>query len=293
MFKLFHLHLLWSLLLLGSSQIFATNTNNAISGIVIDGDNQAPLAFVNIGILNSSQGTVSGPDGTFTLHFTPGEELTAATAIIRFSHLGYESYEINLEDFVSNENFSISLEADPVILETVQVSATQLTVDQLGSEKTDTKLNVSFSISKQPNQNLGSAVARKFRVKRNERSHLDSLAFFVRRNNFDTVLFRVNVHSIEERRPGAILHDREILVEVTDRRTGWVTVDLAPYQIQSTEDFIVSVEWIYHSEQGSLLQMPLAMPAVGVSHYYRYGSQDQWKKYAGMSSAMYLVVKRE
>ncbi len=279
-----------ALSLLSGCQLFSANAKQVIEGIILNAENDTPLAYVNIGIIDTPSGTVSAPDGSFTLHLDALPE--GVPAVIKVSHIGYQDQTINLQDIGVNKPIIIRLEPAAFLLETVQVSAKQLFIETLGSDKTDTKMNVSFSISKEPNQNLGSAVARKFRTK-NKLTNLDSLAFFVRQNNFDTVRFRINIHQVVDRKPGALLHQKEILVEVTGQQRGWITTDLSPYQINTSEDFMVSVEWIYHSRQGSLLQMPLAMPSIGESHYYRYGSQDQWKKYGGMSSAMYLVVKKE
>jgi hypothetical protein len=47
------------------------------------------------------------------------------------------------------------------------------------------------------------------------------------------------------------------------------------------------LEWIYHSEKGGTLSLPMNIPAMG-THFYKYGSQNQWKRFLGMSTAMYL-----
>ena len=64
-------------------------------------------------------------------------------------------------------------------------------------------------------------------------------------------------------------------------------VDLKTQNIRLEEDVIVCLEWIYHAGKGSSLSLPMNMPATG-THFYKYGSQDKWKRFRGMSTAMYL-----
>ena len=57
------------------------------------------------------------------------------------------------------------------------------------------------------------------------------------------------------------------------------------------DSVIVAVEWIEHSKKGKILRLPITMPAIG-THFYKYGSQDKWKRFRGMSTAMVLTVKQ-
>jgi hypothetical protein len=63
-----------------------------------------------------------------------------------------------------------------------------------------------------------------------------------------------------------------------------------PYNLLVEDDVAVSVEWIYYGGKGSFLSLPIAMPNGGV-HFYKYGSQGNWKKFPGMSAAMGLLVE--
>ncbi|MEL6943214.1 MAG: carboxypeptidase-like regulatory domain-containing protein, partial [Bacteroidota bacterium] len=146
--------------------------------------------------------------------------------------------------------------------------------------------------SKKPNQNLGASIGKKFKVKK-KKMYLDTVGFFIRHNNFDTIRFRINIQELKQGIPASFAHQKEIIVELTNQKNGWISVDLSPYAIVMQKDFVASVEWIYSSQEGKYLQMPIAMPVIGSTHYYRYGSQNKWKRFRGMSSAIYLKTKVE
>lgn len=122
-------------------------------------------------------------------------------------------------------------------------------------------------------------------------SSLESFAFYLRYNNFDTVRFRINVYAFDKGKPDQILSNETILVEVTGKKMGWIRVDLSPYNIECNEGKIaVSVEWVYGSKNGTVLALPIAMPVPGSTHLYKFGSQNNWKTFATMSASLELTV---
>jgi len=164
-----------------------------------------------------------------------------------------------------------------------------LTAKVIGHQKTKTSRMTNFSISKKPNQNLGAAIGRRFNIKKT--SQLSAFKFYVGANNFDTIRFRVNIYTIKNGRPNQLLNQADIITTLIDHKKGWATVDLSDYPLFIKDDIIVAVEWIEHSKKGRFLQLPLTMPAFG-THFYKYGSQDKWKRFRGMSTAMVLTVKQ-
>ncbi|MEM8526886.1 MAG: carboxypeptidase-like regulatory domain-containing protein [Bacteroidota bacterium] len=272
---------------LSFNYIFAAQ-NTIISGIVKNAKQQ-PLSYVNIGVLGTSIGTVSAPDGSFELYLN---ETVDDTQKIKLSHLGYEDKILNFSNLEPKKQIIISMQSKSTELNTIEINASKLTPKTIGFQKTDTRMNVYFSIGKQPNQNLGASIGKKFKVKQ-EKVYLDTLGFFIRHNNFDTVRFRINIQKMKQDKPVDFVHQKEIIVELTDQRSGWVEVDLSPYEIVLQENFAASVEWIYSSEKGEYLQMPIAMPVLGSTHYYRFGSQNEWKRFRGMSAPIYLKTKIE
>jgi hypothetical protein len=265
----------------------ASADNLTIQGVIKDAKNQNPLGYVNIGLLNTAKGTVSDMDGRFILFLNEID----TNQKIKISHLGYATQLLLLKDLKQDEPLEIFLEPQSFSLEPIEIQASKLFSKKIGCEKIETQRNVSFSLSKQPNQNLGAAIGKKIKIKK--KFYLDTVAFYIRQNSFDTVRFRVNIHKIKDGRPGDLLNTEAIIVELTNQKRGWIEVDLTPYEIKYNQSIIPSIEWIYHSKKGRRLQMPIAMPRFASTHYYRYGSQNKWKRFRAMSSAIYVKVRTE
>src|SRR5690554_6613127 len=77
---------LWILLLFTIPLKAQTAT---ISGHLNSNDN--PVAFANIGLLNTNKGTVSNSLGEFKI-----KDVAPGTYILRASYVGYESYETEI-----------------------------------------------------------------------------------------------------------------------------------------------------------------------------------------------------
>ena len=275
----------WAVALLLLAQLALGQNARRFDGRVSD-EKGAPLPYVNIGIVGTALGTVSGPDGLFTLFLPdgiPGEDT------LRFSMLGHESRSFSLTDFPKQaEGGAVVLPAAAIALREVVVRPRFLRQKQLGMERPGTKRSVNFAIGDRPNQNLGAEVGRKFNLPKGP-VQLDRFRFFIAHNNFDTVRLRVNIYSLAKGRPGDNLAPRNIIVELTKGQKGWVDVDLSPYSLVVEEDVVLAVEWVYHAGKGNSLSIPIAMPTPG-PHYYKYGSQATWKRFRGMSAALGLEV---
>lgn len=266
--------------------LLSAQENLVIKAQLIDQQNKQALAYVTIGIIGTSIGTVSAPDGSFELYVKEGihEE-----QIVRFSHLGYISKDFTLASLHLLQDSLIQLSKVAITLETVEVRPIGNTSKLIGHKKTKPQMVTNFAISKKPNQNLGAAIGKKFKLGK-QTVFLKNFRFFVAATDFDTVRFTVQLYSMINGKPGQLLHRQEILTEITELGKGWVSVDLSPYQIFAKGKIIATITWVYHSQKGKFLQLPLTLPAIGSTHYYRYGSQNRWKRFRGMSTAMQLEV---
>lgn len=254
-----------------------------ISGLVIDAQSQSPMPYVNIGVIGTTTGTVSSPSGTFSLYL---EGDISKTSIVRFSFIGYEPREYALKDLSPKDTLLIPLTPSAFDLSIIEVKPRFVSTKEIGHSKIDTKMKTNFAISKRPNQNLGAAIGRKFKVKES-RAVADTFGFFIAQNNFDEVRFRVEVFSLKKGKPHKNLNNSDIIISVKNQKQGWIEVDLRPYNIEIKDDVAVAIEWVYHSENGSSLSLPITMPTLG-THFYKYGSQGNWKRFRGMSTAMFL-----
>jgi len=97
-----------------------------------------------------------------------------------------------------------------------------------------------------------------------------------------------NVYHLKKRKPRKNILSQNIILEVVGKKSGWIEVDLMPYQIMTNRSVIVGVEWIGHSKNGKYLTLPITIPSIGSVHFYKYGSQNKWKRFDMMSSCMEL-----
>lgn len=256
-----------------------------IQAYIMDAQNEA-IAYANIGVIGTSIGTISAPDGSFSLYLKDGinEE-----QIVRISHLSYDAKEFTIASLLLLHQTTITLKESAIALPPVEVRAIGTNSKTIGHQKTNTSRGTNFSIAKKPNQNLGAAIGKKFKLGKKE-VQLKNFQFYIAQNNFDTVRFRLEIYSLENGRPHNSIHTQEILTEITNAQKGWVSVDLSPYQIYAKGKIAVAITWIYHSNEGARLQLPITIPVIGSTHYYRYGSQNKWKRFRGMSTAMQLEI---
>jgi hypothetical protein len=259
-----------------------------IRGVVTD-SLKNPIQYVNVGVLNKPLGTLTNSNGEFVLNIDSSMNLDT----LKISCLGYKSKEMKIEGLINTKSkIQISLENYMEKLEVVVITSSKLKMYTEGKDKTKTKRAVIFANPNHTNRNLGSEIGRKFSLGTKKPSVLTHFKFFIRENNFDAVKFRINVYSINNNRPDKKLFGSNIIVDVNNKGKDWVNVDLSEYDIKVQEDIIVTIEWLEGSKEGSKLNLPIIIPSFGSTHYYKFGSQAQWKKFSNISSAMVLSYKQ-
>ncbi|SNR60333.1 CarboxypepD_reg-like domain-containing protein [Lutibacter agarilyticus] len=258
-----------------------------IKGVITD-SLKNPIQYVNVGILNKPVGTVTNENGEFFLNINN----SFISDTLKISCLGYKSKELQIEKLSNNESAIISLENHTEILNEIIIKSSNLKTYSKGKEKTKTKNKVFFAIPSLKNLNLGSEIGRKFSLGTKKPSLLKEFKFFLKENNFDSVLFRINFYKIENNKPSKKINSRNILIPAENQFTGWISVDLTDYEIKTQEDIIVAVEWIKASEKGDKLSLPILVPSFSSTHYYKYGTHAKWKKYGSISTAMILTYKQ-
>jgi len=259
-----------------------------LSGNVTD-TGEEPISYVNIGVLNKELGTVTDSLGRFSLLIN--KDIITSQDTIKISCIGFDSKLILIKDISLDNNLIITLDEKIVQLDEVIVLSRKLQEKEIGVDKTETSRKVNFSIVNREKQNLGAEIGKKFNLKKHKENALTSFSFFLKQNEFDKVKFRVNIYSIQKNTPKELINKKNIFVEIVNSKKGWISVDLADFNIVVSEDVIISIEWVEHSKNnGAKLSLPIIIPSLFSTHYYKFGSQAKWTKYKGISSAMKLVV---
>ena len=255
-----------------------------ISGMVRTKNNIA-LSYANIGILGTSTGTVSDDEGNFTLYLSAQ---VSAKDTLRISRIGYKSQSFALTEL--KNKLEVTLEEEVFELEEVIVKPKFSNTKVAGRTKVRGKMQVNFSISKKPRQNLGSEIGKKFKIRKRKTTQVEKLRFYIKSNNFSSAKFRIQFYSVKKGKPHKLLSDRDIIVNVNDKKTGWVEVDLTEYEILTNKHFIATLQWIDASSDGTNLAMPINLPVFGSHHYYKFGAQAKWKHFRNMSATMNVTL---
>ncbi len=256
-----------------------SQTEKSISGIIQDVDGK-PISYVNVGIVGTSTGTVSQENGNYNLYYN---NTISDNDTVRFSIIGYKSQSFLIKNIKDQK--TVILKDDIFELNEIVVRPKFSNSKVIGRSKTKGNRNVNFSIARKPRQNLGSEIGKKFKIKKRT-TQIESLRFYIRSNNFSSAKFRISFYSIKKKKPHAHLTDKDIIVTIKDKKTGWIDVDLSTYDLYTDKDFIATIQWIDASKDGKRLAMPIRFPVFGKQHFYKFGSQAKWKRYKNMSISM-------
>lgn len=274
-------------MILMSLTTFLHGQVSEIEGRIID-ENKNPIEYANVGILGKPQGTVSDSLGKFALFL----DKTFLNDTILISHLGYENRKILVSSIIEGEPLIIKTKTKNVELEEVVINSFGDKISQKGRDKVNTKRSVQFSLSNIKNQNLGAVIGRKFKFSNRKKNLLEEVKFYVKYNDFEKAKFRINIYDIKNGKPYKIINKKPIYKSIHNKFQGWVSVDISNLEISVNENIVVGIEWIEHSKNGSKLSLPMIVPSIGSTHFYRYGSQSKWRKFGGISTAL-IVRYRE
>ncbi|GGK58105.1 carboxypeptidase-like regulatory domain-containing protein [Rufibacter glacialis] len=266
-----------------------------ITGRVIAQDTEEPIAYASVGILNGSIGTISSEEGAFSLPIPAGHQ----EQTVRISALGHEAREIKVKDLLAMGTktglVTVALPSKPVALAEVKVSPKNWVTKELGGTLgPNSKFAHSFIINPRPIQaNLGREIG--IHINNGQKlSFLSKLNFCLKSNRYDLVRFRLNVYDLKNGRPHQNLLPKDIYVTVKNRKTGWIQVDLEPYDIYVEQDFVISLEWIdcRPKTHSTSLSIPAAMPGLQTA-FHKDASQSKWQKIPAAGMGMNVLVQRE
>ncbi|MFN6087949.1 MAG: serine hydrolase [Cyclobacteriaceae bacterium] len=213
-----------------------------IRGKVIDQSDRKPIAFANIGIVNTGIGTISNEDGSFSLRVpTPNLKDT-----LRLSGIGFISKNIPIQSFLTQE-VVVYLKEHVTLLKGVTVI----------SKKEDNK---TFKLGNRKSRGgtletdtiyAGSATALLIENKNPFQEellfpvYLQSASIRIFRNNLPSFKIRVRLYSVDSvtNGPGEDLLNKSVVLEST-MRNGWLTFDLSEFKYLIDKPFYVAFERI-------------------------------------------------
>ncbi len=256
---------------------------HVIDGTIFSNQNK-PVPYANIGILNREIGTVSDLNGKFSLTF----DKIYMDDTIKISSVGFHPVEIVIKDLpINGEPVSIILKEEIRQLNEVVITAESLKQKTLGNKSESRFLSTGFSYDQ-----LGAEMGVKINI-RKDPTYVDSFNFNITYNRLSaTAIFRINFYSVVKDKPLDNILSQNILVSVKPEQVGNISVDLKPYDIILKDDVIVTLEWVDtegQNKKGEAIFFSLGLVNSGT--IYKKSSQAKFKKYNSMGVGFNIDVR--
>lgn len=216
---------------------------------LLDKADQEPVAYANIGVLDTDLGVNSDSAGNFNLNLDAAQQ----DKMLLITLIGYKDYKVKVSEFVSTLNrndHKIYLEKSTNILKEVVVKPAKLTVAKLGNdvkctdgEKGSLPFPFIFDTKKKKNKvaDTLTEIGTLMKVKK-KKTFVDSIQINVGRCSHEEILYRLNIYEELEGEFKNILLE-PIYIKLTKEQVGRaINVNLTDKNIVVNHDFIVSLE---------------------------------------------------
>lgn len=264
-----------------------------IHGLIIDSKSESPLAFVNIGVIGISHGTVTNESGAYNLAC----DKLPKDCKIQISMIGYESQTLNLKDLIP-ETKTIRLVQKTYALDEVTIKWKDI-IRKVGTTKTSITAGVCGWGG--TDFGRGHELGLLLTLGDNPVSVKD-INLNIRKHSFDTIVFRLHFRSIENGLPYNELLTENIYLPIT-KSSGWQQFDLSDFNILISGQVALTIEWVKISNviEKKLIKMngsKQATPNVLFDMtnkqgtlFRRRGSAAKWKTQENSSPGFYITIK--
>jgi hypothetical protein len=219
-----------------------------VQGKVMDTNNR-PIPYVNIGILNSTFGTISNEDGSFAMRIPVSHQFDS----VLFSALGYVSKSYAVADALQ-KSLVVSLADHIIYLDDVEVNTKRESNKYFefgnshsrgGVLETDT-LTAGAALAVLINENTNPDFS--FPV------YLNKAQIRIFRNNLPSFKMRVRFYEVDTvtNQPGNDLLQQSIVME-SEMRNGWLEFDLSKLNFIVRGPFFMGFERIITKEDRELI----------------------------------------
>jgi hypothetical protein len=213
-----------------------------IKGKCID-DLGKPLSYVNVGIKNTTIGTVTDTEGNFNINNNLSD---SATLII--SHIGYVTQSIEAQKI---SNLQIVMKAEVYELAEINVvSIPYKYTDEkkIGNNVLSKNVVVAFS-----SMNLGAEIGKYFKVKKGKRYKVKKVHFNITNLGYKKGTFRINFYNAtdEDTIESERINPNDIIMEVSS--IGDVDVDVSNENLVFENGFLVTIEGIDYIENAEAI----------------------------------------
>ncbi len=217
-------------------------SQSIIKGKVLDQSDRKPIAYANIGIVNTSVGTISNEDGTFSLKVSDQNKNDS----VLFSAIGYGRKNISVQSITAHD-LTILLEEKPAHLNEVTITSSKEKNRhfELGNSK------YKGGVLETDTTYAGSSTALLIENKNPYQKdlifpvYLERARIRIYRNNLLSFKLRIRLYSVDSltNYPGEDLLDKSLVVE-SSMRNGWLEFDLSSFRFLISKPFFVAFERI-------------------------------------------------
>lgn len=250
----------------------------SVKGRILD-PQDAPVAYANVGVVGRNAGTVSAPDGSFSLAL----DTRFDDGMVRISAMGYVTLELKVPEFRNR-----MASGDPIRLERNVTTLKEVAVrnfshpDTWGNTiKPKERVTAGFA-----NNKLGNELGMLFKAKKKP-VKLMAFEALVAYNHYKELKFRLNVYAVRDGLPAESLLTENIIF-TSEVKKGRLLVDLSDYGIVAEGDFFVSLEWIEDLGEGGL---HFVADYSGPQVLTRAASQGVWNRQDDLSFAFRVSVR--
>jgi hypothetical protein len=261
-----------------SALLLVTQVEPRSQPTIVDAATGAAIPYASLGVKNRAIGTVADGNGRFS-----AEPLHAAAVsdTVVVSCIGFQSRKVTLSEL--NTLTEVKLLPQPQALNEVLVNSKGWKRHHLGRDGSwgITFYNFHLASDKTSASKLGREVGTILHIKPG--SIVEDANFYMGRNHFTGVKFRLNVRALDANdHPAEALLTRDVVFDVADDASGWQRINLKPYDVNvgAHSRVAVTLEWVAgtqtNSEEWASLLVPAAMSATH-RMVFRDKSEDQWK----------------
>jgi hypothetical protein len=242
----------------------------SIKGKVFDKTTNEAIPFVSIGIKGKTIGTVSDENGNFELQLKSAVDSDS----LKISAIGYQSKSYSMLKAKEFNNEKLYLSQASVQLGEVTVKPTKTITKVLGNKNYNTNIQCAFQGVDKNYKGVEAAI--RANNKKGRLIWLEKLNFFIIKNELeDSATFRLNLYKEDkEGLPGENILRKPIVFR-SKIKNGIVEVNLKKYNINTDNDFFISLECL--SEQMDKDKLTFSGSVMGPA-YFKMATFADWEK---------------
>jgi hypothetical protein len=202
-----------------------------------------PLPYVNIGLKNSSVGTVTNTEGRFVID---DKSLVEDNCIV-FSHIGYKSKSVVVP---KQSEIEIVLQQTIYQLDKVIIVPSKNTFTK--TKRIGPKILTEHVVAGFYSNNLGAEVGRFFKLDKGKKYKVERVHFNIAELGYKKGTFRVNFYNaMDEKNIETVrCNKNDIIMDVP--KVGDVDIDLTKENLIFENSFLATIEWIDFIENNIL-----------------------------------------